>query len=84
MQLSRRAFIASLTGALVAPRLALPAPPARMIPEVAPEVIAFQHITHYDPIVVHSRVVLYGLTAKAALERDPHLWSVVMVNKQIV
>ena len=83
MQLSRRAFIASLTGALIAPRLALPAPLPNSLPMVADELIAFREVTYYDPILVRSRVVLYGANARVALMRSEHLWSAVMVNRQL-
>ena len=83
MQLTRRSFIASLTGALVAPRLALPAPPEHFAPLLAPELVAFCKTTYYDPIMVTSRVVLFGDNARRMVERDPHLWSAVMVDRQV-
>jgi hypothetical protein len=83
MQLSRRTFIASLTGALVAPRLALPAPPPGMRTEVAPELVAFREVVDDSIVFVRSRVVLFGTAARAALNRDPHLWSAVMVDRRV-
>jgi hypothetical protein len=84
MQLSRRTFLASLAGALVAPRLALPAPPADMRETVADELIVFREETDDSIVFCKFRVVLYGATARAALERSPHLWSAVMVERRLV
>jgi hypothetical protein len=84
MQLSRRSFIASLAGALAVPRLALPAPTRGMVETVAPEVIAFRHVTDSSSgIWVSHRVVLFGASAKAVLERDRSLWSAVMVDRKV-
>jgi hypothetical protein len=83
MTLTRRTFIASLTAALVAPRMALPAPPAGMVDEVAPELVAFHETVDYSVVAVRLRVVLIGSAAKAALERDPALWSAVVVSKRL-
>lgn len=84
MQLSRRTFLASLAGALVAPRLALPAPPANFTPLLAPELIAFREEVDDSIVFCKFRVVLYGDTAKAALQLSPHLWSAVMVERRLV
>lgn len=83
MKLTRRSFIASLAGALAVPRLALPAPPAGMVVGIAPELIAFQR-SYNDVIAVRTEVVLWGMNARNALQRSPHLWSAVMVDKKVV
>ena len=86
MELTRRTFLASLAGVLVAPRLALPAPPPGLRTEVAPElvVMACRHEMCDDSVIfVRSRVVLFGTAAGAALARDPHLWSAVMIDRQL-
>lgn len=83
MELSRRTFLASLAGALVAPRLALPAPPPGMLTEVAPDLVVFREVRDSSVIMVRSRVVLFGATARAALEQNPQLWSAVMVDRRV-
>lgn len=83
MQLSRRSFLASLAGALVAPRLALPAPVPGMQNEVAPEVIAFHEYVDDSVFYVRLRVVLVGRAARQALAADPRMWSAVMVKRQL-
>lgn len=83
MNLTRRSFIAALTGALVAPKLALPAPLPGMVDEVAPELVAFHESVDSSVLMIRTRVVLVGYAAKTALERDPHLWSAVMVNRRL-
>lgn len=83
VQLTRRSFIASLTAALVVPRMALPAPPAGMVDEVADELVVFHETWDYSVVAVQLRVVLIGAAAKQALEKDPHLWSAVMVKRRL-
>lgn len=83
VQLTRRSFIASLTAALVVPRMALPAPPPGMVDEVADELVVFHETWDYSVVAVRLRVVLIGAAAKQALEKDPHLWSAVMVKRRL-
>lgn len=83
MKLTRRAFIASLGAALVAPKLALPAPAPTMVDMVADELVAM-HITNLtDPFPIRLTIVLVGDAAKEAFRREKHLWSAVMVNRRL-
>jgi hypothetical protein len=81
--LTRRAFIASLTGALVAPRLALPQPAPTMVPMVADELVAY-HVTFItEPFPIRLNMILVGDAAREAFRREPHLWSAVMCNRRL-
>lgn len=83
VQLTRRTFIASLTAALVVPRMALPAPPAGMVDQVADKIVAFHESWDYSVVAVRLRVVLIGAAAREAMQKDPHLWSAVMVKRRL-
>jgi hypothetical protein len=83
MQLTRRTFVASLVGALAVPRLALPAPLPDMIETVPPLIVAFRETRDYSVIGLKTRVVIWGSAAQAALAANPHLWSAVMVERQV-
>jgi hypothetical protein len=84
MQLTRRAFIASLTAALVAPRMALPAPQrSQPYPLIADELVAFHESYDCSVVAVRLRVVLIGAAARQALAKDPHLWSAVVVKRRL-
>ena len=83
MQLTRRSFIASLVGALAAPRLALPQPAPGMVDSVADELVVFHETIDTSVVYVRSRVVLVGALAREALKRDPRMWSAVMVNRPL-
>jgi hypothetical protein len=81
--ITRRAFIASLGAALVAPRLALPQPPPGLENSVAPELVAMHtYLTDTFP-PVRLRVMLVGLNAVEMLKREPRLWSAVMVDRRL-
>lgn len=83
VRLTRRTFIASLIGALAAPRLALPIPPAGMVDSVADELVVFHETWDYSVVAVRLRVVLVGASAREAMKKDPHLWSAVMVKRRL-
>jgi hypothetical protein len=84
MILTRRTFIASLTAALVAPRLALPQPAPGMVASVAPELVAFHQMTdNSSGVWVTYRLAFFGENARAMLAREPHLWSAVMVDRKV-
>jgi hypothetical protein len=82
--LTRRTFIASLLGAIAAPRLALPAPLPDMIEMVPPLVVAFCQTTHDAGFMaLKTRTVIWGSAARDALAANPQLWSAVMVDWSI-
>ena len=83
MNLTRRSFIASLTAALVAPRMALPAPAPGMVDSVADDLVVFHETVDNSVIGLRLRVVLVGATARAALASNPALWSAVMVKRRL-
>ena len=83
VQITRRGFIASLTAALVMPRLALPAPAPGMHNEVADELVAFHEFTDTSVVFVRVRTVLVGRFAREMLARDPRMWSAVMVQRRL-
>lgn len=83
MQITRRGFIGSLIGALAVPRLSLPAPAATMRDEVADELIAFHESVDNSVVGLRLRVVLVGRFAREALQREPTMWSAVMVNRRL-
>jgi len=83
MKLTRRAFIASLGAALVAPKLALPAPAPGMVSTVADDLVVKCTFTTVNPIFIRHTIVLVGDAAKEAFRREPHLWSAVMVNRRL-
>jgi len=83
MKLTRRSFIASLGAALVAPRLALPAPAPSMVPMVADELVVQHSWFTIDPFPIRHTIVLMGSAAEEAFRREPQLWSAVMVNRRL-
>lgn len=83
VQITRRSFIATLTGALAIPRMALPAPPPDMQSAVAPELVAFCESVDDSVLLVRTRVVLIGDLARDAIARNPHMWSAVMVSRRL-
>jgi hypothetical protein len=54
-----------------------------MIDAVAPELIAFHEMWDYSVVAVNVRLVLVGEHARAALARDPRMWSAVMIEKPL-
>lgn len=83
MQITRRSFLISFTAALAMPRMALPAPVKGMQNEVADELIVFHESVDDSVVFVRTRVVLVGRLARAAIAKDPHLWSAVMLDRRL-
>jgi hypothetical protein len=83
MKFSRRTFLASFAGALAMPRLALPQPAPGMREQVADDLVVFYERYDNSVIGIRLRVVLVGALAKQMLEREPHLWSAVMVKRRL-
>jgi hypothetical protein len=83
MIVNRRTFIAGMVASLAVRQKALAAPPIGAVDAVAPEIVAFHESWDFSVLAVRSRVVIVGSAARELLQREPTMWSAVMIERKL-